>query len=74
MNSQIKLFFQLHDVDKDDYLNREEILQLSETLLWLFRDTSDEEHLNSVSTFIHHAFEYSETRGEDQFLSLASLR
>ncbi|KAI7892057.1 rab-GTPase-TBC domain-containing protein [Mucor mucedo] len=74
LNSQIKLFFQLHDVDKDDYLNREEILQLSETLLWIFRNTSDEEHLNSVSTFIHHAFEYSEKRGEDQFLSLASLR
>ncbi|KAI8088204.1 rab-GTPase-TBC domain-containing protein [Thamnidium elegans] len=74
LNSQIKLFFQLHDVDKDDYLNKDEVLQLSETLLWIFRNTSGEEHLNAVSTFLHHAFEYSETKGDDQFLSLGSLR
>ncbi|KAI9252176.1 rab-GTPase-TBC domain-containing protein [Helicostylum pulchrum] len=74
LNSQIKLFFQLHDVDKDDYLNKDEVLQLSETLLWIFRNTSGEEHLSAVSTFLHHAFEYSETKGDDQFLSLGSLR
>lgn len=74
MNSQIKLFFQLHDVDKDDYLNKDEVLQLSETLLWIFRNTSGEEHLSAVSTFLHHAFEYSETKGDDQYLSLGSLR
>ncbi|GAA5816203.1 hypothetical protein MFLAVUS_009729 [Mucor flavus] len=74
LNSQIKLFFQLHDVDKDDHLNKDEVLQLSETLLWIFRNTSGEEHLSAVSTFLHHAFEYSETKGDDQFLSLGSLR
>lgn len=74
MNSQIKLFFDLHDVDKDGFLNKDEIVQLSETLLWIFRNTSDELHLNAVSTFLHHAFEYSETKEDDQFLSLASLR
>jgi hypothetical protein len=74
LNSQIKLFFQLHDLDGDDYLNKDEIVQLSETLLWIFRHTSDEEHLNAVSTFLHHAFEYSEEKDDDQYLSLASLR
>lgn len=78
LNSQIKLFFQLHDVDDDDFLNKDEIVQLSETLLWIFRHTSDEEHLNAVSTFLHHAFEYSETKKkgqvEDQYLSFDSLR
>ncbi|CAO3648391.1 unnamed protein product [Mucor hiemalis] len=74
LNSQIKLFFDLHDVDKDGFLNKDEIVQLSETLLWIFRNTSDELHLNAVSTFLHHAFEYSETKEDDQFLSLASLR
>ncbi|KAI9339139.1 rab-GTPase-TBC domain-containing protein [Pilaira anomala] len=79
LNSQIQLFFELHDVDKDGHLNKDEVVQLSETLLWIFRNTSgeeeeEEEHLNAVSTFLHHAFEYSETRDGDQFLSLGSLR
>ncbi|KAL0092742.1 rab-GTPase-TBC domain-containing protein [Phycomyces blakesleeanus] len=80
-NSQIKLFFDLHDVDQDGYLSKEEILQFSETLLWLFRNTSDESHLNAVSTFLHNAFEYSETKQEtdaiedgEKYLSVASLR
>lgn len=74
LNSQIKLFFDLHDTDKDEFLNKDEVVQLSETLLWIFRNTQDEDHLNAVSTFLHNAFEYSETRGDDQYLSLASLR
>lgn len=79
LNSEIQLFFELHDVDKDGYLNKDEVVQLSETLLWIFRNTSGEEeeeaeHLNAVSTFLHHAFEYSETRDGDLYLSLGSLR
>jgi hypothetical protein len=74
LNNQIKLFFQLHDVDKDNYLNKEEMLQLSETLLWVFRDVQDEQHLNAVSTFLHNAFEYSEKKKDDQYLSVESLR
>ncbi|KAK4517056.1 Phosphatidylglycerol/phosphatidylinositol transfer protein [Mucor velutinosus] len=74
LNTQIKLFFDLHDLDKDEYLNKDEVVQLSETLLWIFRNIQDEDHLNAVSTFLHNAFEYSETRGDDQYLSLGSLR
>jgi hypothetical protein len=74
LNTQLELFFKLHDVDKDNYLDNDEIVQLSETLLWIFRRTNDEEHLNSVSTFLHNAFEYAETRDENKYLSLASLR
>ncbi|GAN11449.1 TBC-domain-containing protein [Mucor ambiguus] len=74
LNAQIKLFFDLHDMDKDEHLNKDEVVQLSETLLWIFRNTQDEDHLNAVSTFLHNAFEYSETKGDDQYLSLASLR
>jgi hypothetical protein len=75
LNSQIKLFFDLHDIDKDEYLNKDEVLQLSETLLWIFRHTQDEDHLNAVSTFLHHSYEYSETRDDgDQYLSLGSFR
>ncbi|CEP07863.1 hypothetical protein [Parasitella parasitica] len=74
LNSQIKLFFDLHDIDKDEYLNKDEVVQFSETLLWIFRNTQDGNHLNAVSTFLHNAFEYAESRGEDKYLSLASLR
>lgn len=43
----------------------------SETLLWVFRQhKDDEEHLNAVSTFLHHAFEYS----DKSYLSFESLR
>jgi hypothetical protein len=75
LNSQIKLFFNLHDIDNDGYLNKDEVLQSSETLLWIFRHTQDEDHLNAVSLFLHHAYEYSETRDDDdQYLSLGSFR
>ncbi|KAG1492701.1 hypothetical protein G6F47_011236 [Rhizopus delemar] len=74
LNSQLELFFKLHDVDQDGYLDKDEIVQLSETLLWIFRRTNDEEHLNSVSTFLQNAFEYSETKEDNNYLSLASLR
>lgn len=74
LNSQLELFFKLHDVDEDGYLDKDEIVQLSETLLWIFRRTNDEEHLNSVSTFLQNAFEYSETKEDNKYLSLASLR
>ncbi|KAI8384447.1 rab-GTPase-TBC domain-containing protein [Radiomyces spectabilis] len=78
-NDQISLFFKLHDVDQDDHLSRDELLELSETLLWIFRRTVDETKLSSVSTFLRHAFEYSEPKTDDdnsneRFLSLASLR
>ncbi|KAI9311928.1 rab-GTPase-TBC domain-containing protein [Dichotomocladium elegans] len=77
-NAQIGLFFDLHDIDKDRYLNRDELLQFSETLLWIFRVMSDE-HLNAVSAFLRNAFEYAETKednpaDEDKYVSLASLR
>ncbi|ORZ19731.1 rab-GTPase-TBC domain-domain-containing protein [Absidia repens] len=82
LNDHIKLFFDTSDVDKDGLLNRDEVLELSETLLWIFRDVSDEEHLNSVSTFLHHANEYSEpdaqnpaaTGSQESYLSKESLR
>ncbi|KAI8378414.1 rab-GTPase-TBC domain-containing protein [Blakeslea trispora] len=74
LNSQINLFFTLHDCDKDGFLSKDEILQLSETLLWIFRTTQDEEHLNAVSTFLHHAFEYAETKQDgEQYLSPGSF-
>ncbi|CAG8711604.1 20682_t:CDS:2, partial [Dentiscutata erythropus] len=60
MMSRINLFFNLHDGDKDGYLLKEEILQLSESLLFIFRFRQDDNYLSSVSNFIKNAFEYSD--------------
>ncbi|CAG8504045.1 29156_t:CDS:10 [Gigaspora margarita] len=60
--SRIELFFNLHDTNKDGYLSKEEILQMSESLLFIFRFRKDDENLGSVSNFTKNAFikSYSE--------------
>ena len=75
------MFFELHDVDKDDYLNRDELLQFSESMLWIFRDSPDDDEgrpLNAVSSFLRNAVDYSEVKeaegSPEKYLSLASLR
>ncbi|KAI9321860.1 rab-GTPase-TBC domain-containing protein [Dichotomocladium elegans] len=76
-NDQIRLFVELHDLDEDGYFNRDELLQFSESLLWILRDKHDDEgYLDSVSTFLREAFLYSETRADphESYLSIASLR
>jgi TBC1 domain family member 8/9 len=62
--SRIELFFNLHDSDKDGYLFKEEILQISESFLFIFRNRQDDGHLGSVSNFIKNAFEYTDSVGE----------
>jgi hypothetical protein len=62
--SRIELFFNLHDSDKDGYLFKEEILQMSESFLFIFRNRNDDGHLGSVSNFIRNAFEFSDSVGE----------
>ncbi|CAI2170046.1 6651_t:CDS:10 [Funneliformis geosporum] len=62
--SRMELFFNLHDSDKDGYLFKEEILQMSESFLFIFRNRQDDGHLGSVSNFIKNAFEYTESMGE----------
>ena len=75
-NAHISLFFKAHDSNQDGYLEREQVLQLSETLLWIFRDTQDGLHLDSISEFLRYSFMYSENNPHcaEKSLSLASLR
>ncbi|CAG8750684.1 3872_t:CDS:10, partial [Gigaspora margarita] len=68
MMSRIKLFFDLHDGDQDGYLLKEEMLQLSESLLFIFRFRQDDGHLSSVSNFIKNSFEYSDPSTESKAL------
>ncbi|CAG8579651.1 6608_t:CDS:10, partial [Ambispora gerdemannii] len=58
--SRMELFFQLHDYNKDGFLTKDEILQMSESFLYIFRTRKDDGHLNAVSNFIKNAFKYAD--------------
>ena len=57
----IKWFFELHDNDKDGSLTKDELVQLSESLLFIFRSEPGDAYLGSVSKFMTNAFEYADS-------------
>ncbi|KAF5338621.1 hypothetical protein D9611_012738 [Ephemerocybe angulata] len=69
----IEWFFNLHDKNKDGYLTKDEVLVLSESLLFIFRFEVGDAYLGAVSRFMTNAFEYGDallprpepTQGED---------
>lgn len=56
----IEWFFNLHDKDKDGYLTKDEVLTLSESLLFIFRHEIGDTYLGAVSRFMSNAFEYGD--------------
>jgi len=58
--SNIEWFFTLHDKDKDGSLTKDEVLQLSESLLFIFRFEVGDAYLGAVSRFMTNAFEYGD--------------
>jgi len=52
--------FCLHDSDGDDSLSSNDIVDMSETFLFLARHEDGDQFLSSVSTFINNCFEYAE--------------
>ncbi|KAI0741988.1 TBC-domain-containing protein [Daedaleopsis nitida] len=57
----IEWFFNLHDKNKDGYLTKDEVLTLSESLLFIFRHEIGDAYLGAVSRFMSNAFEYGDT-------------
>jgi len=57
----IEWFFNLHDKDKDGFLTKDEVLTLSESLLFIFRYEIGDAYLGAVSRFMTNAFEYGDT-------------
>ncbi|GAA5899035.1 uncharacterized protein JCM6883_003516 [Sporobolomyces salmoneus] len=53
--------FAIHDSDRDGYLTKDEILQVSEVLLFIFRNEPGDRYLGSVSNLIQNLFEYAES-------------
>ncbi|KAG8706436.1 hypothetical protein FRC08_001075, partial [Ceratobasidium sp. 394] len=56
----IQWFFTLHDKDKDGMLTKDELLQLSESLLFIFRNEPGDAYLGAVSRFMSNAFEFGD--------------
>ncbi|KAG9017939.1 hypothetical protein FRB90_000065, partial [Tulasnella sp. 427] len=59
--SNIEWFFKLHDKDKDGSLSKDEVLQLSESLLFIFRNEPGDAYLGAISRFMTNAFEYGDS-------------
>jgi hypothetical protein len=60
-------FFAVHDRDADGRLEKDEVLQMSESLLFITRnlvssgnEVGADTYLSAISGFIHHAFQYAE--------------
>ncbi|KAF9299381.1 hypothetical protein BGZ74_008933 [Mortierella antarctica] len=58
--TRMQLFFDMHDLNKDGTLSRDEILGMSESLLFIFRFDDSDSYLGAVSNFIRNAFEFAE--------------
>ncbi|GJJ73798.1 TBC1 domain family member 8/9 [Entomortierella parvispora] len=58
--TRMQLFFDMHDLNKDGTLSRDEILGMSESLLFIFRFDDGDSYLSAISNFIRNAFEFAE--------------
>ncbi|GAA6000472.1 uncharacterized protein JCM10292_001531 [Rhodotorula paludigena] len=57
--------FSIYDSDGDGYLSKDEILQVSEALLYIFRNEPGDRYLGSVSNLIQNLFEFAESTKPD---------
>ncbi|GAA5952670.1 hypothetical protein JCM10213_005221 [Rhodosporidiobolus nylandii] len=65
MPTNLAWLFNLYDTDRDGYLTKDEILQVSEALLFIFRNEPGDRYLGSVSNLIQNLFEFGETTKPD---------
>ncbi|KAH9175935.1 TBC-domain-containing protein [Lactarius sanguifluus] len=56
----IEWFFNLHDKNKDGFLTKDEVLTVSESLLFIFRYEIGDAYLGAISRFMSNAFEYGD--------------
>ncbi|KAJ9103840.1 hypothetical protein QFC21_002302 [Naganishia friedmannii] len=64
----IEWFFVLHDNNKDGYLTKDEVIQLSESLLFIFRNELGDAYLAAVSKFILNAFDFGDATAPEESL------
>ena len=62
-------FFAIHDRDGDGKLEKDEVLQMSESLLFITRNlVGSDTYLSAISGFIHHAFKYAEGHSDESLI------
>lgn len=66
--STIEYFFTLFDSDGDGILNREEVLALSEALLFVIRGSDEDLFLAAVSSFLRRCYEYADAEEKKESL------
>lgn len=64
----IEWFFELHDKDADGYLTKDEVIRLSESLLFIFRNEPGDSYLAAVSRFILNAYEFGDATAPETSL------
>ena len=69
----IAWWFHLYDNDRDGYLSRDDVLKLTEALLWVLRFEQDDSYLTGVSTFMHNCFEFAAQEKEVRAESLIDV-
>jgi Ca2+-binding EF-hand superfamily protein len=75
MLGRIEWLFTLFDGNKDGRMNNDEVIQLSECLLYLLHGEADDIVLQAMSTFVNHCFEFCETdETGKRYLVLSALR
>lgn len=67
----IEWFFELHDKDGDGYLTKDEVIRLSESLLFIFRNEPGDIYLAAVSRFILNAYEFGDATAPETSLPQA---
>jgi hypothetical protein len=76
LNGRMELFFKLHDQDHDQLLTRDDILKVSETLLFIFRaeKASEDSHLSAISNFLRMAFQFADQNEIQNGMPMAAFR
>lgn len=85
----ISWFFEIFDQSGNGMLRRDDLLKVTEALLWLTRHDIEDSTLRAMSTFIHRCFEFAEkdeqsdlidapvtdgTTGENVYVTLGTFR
>lgn len=52
-------------MDKDGFLTKDQVLQLSEALLFIFRNEMGDQYLATVSRLLQNTFEYAENLAQN---------
>ena len=62
-------FFAIHDRDGDGKLEKDEVLQMSESLLFITRNlVGSDTYLSAISGFIHHGFQYADGHSDEPLI------